>query len=1117
MNMHSRIILRFAPAVLTGLTLLLPPCRAAESAPPVELREESVLLPTYLAAPPDPNPRFYQGRTYQGARATFYPYPVQDRLTDTKADVSYKAVRLENKFIEISVLPELGGRIFTARDKSNGYDFFYRQRVIKPALIGMLGAWISGGVEWNVPHHHRATSFMPVDYTSVTNSDGSKTVWVGETELRHGLKWLVGLTLHPDRSFIEMSMKVFNGTALAHPILFWINPAVHANEKYQVIFPPGTEWAVQHSKPEFASWPVARQVYGGNDYTRGVDISWWKNHASPVSFFAWNCEEDWFGGYDHGKEAGVLQWSDHHVAPGKKFFEWGNGPQGEMWSDVLSDEDGPYLELMAGAWSDNQPDYSWLQPGQSREWKHWWYPIRNMGGVKHANRDAAVNLELANGSARLAINATRELPGAQVRLQSGGRSLFEKSVTISPDQPFSCEVPLDDQAEIEQLRVSLWDAFGDEVLAYQPKKPAGDSMPKPVERPRPPKDYATADELYYTGQRIEQLYSPAFEAAPYYEEILRRDPGDYRANTSLGILLCRQWRWDEAASRLSNAVARATANYIRPKDGEAFYYLGLALQAQGQPDAAFDVFYKAAWSQGWEAPAYFALAQIQCARTNYQEAIDFVDRSLAASGNNIKSLNLKATLLRKSGRLLDAQEGALKTLALDPLNFHALNELSFAQREMGLISEALRTRERLDSLIRGEVQSHLDVSLEYAGQGCWTEAIQVLQRPMKQEGARPMITYALAYCAERSGRLEEASQWYTLASKLSADFCFPGRFEEVTILKAALEHNPRDARAAYYLGNALYDRQPAAATKAWEKSRDLDPAFALAHRNLGLAYAQHEQDVSKAVASLERAVDLNPEDPRLLYELDVQYEAVGAELGKRLDRLSKRQEAVELRDDTTTRLIVLLTAAGQHEEAMRLLRTRHFHNWEGSGELHDIYVNACLRRGVARLQAGKARDALADFEAALEYPRNQEVGRSRRDRRTAEISYYIGTALETLGESEKAAAAYQTAANAPERGASEGRYFKALALQKTGKRDEASPMFERLVQQGLADLKGTSDDVDYFAKFGEKRADRLRLAQAQYLTGLGFLGQGKLDEANARFAEALKLNPCHVGALLAKP
>ena len=135
--------------------------------------EEELTLPTYLVGDKGKNPRFYFGRAYQGAQGRVYPYPMQERLTQERADRTYRAVSLENEYIRTSILPEIGGRIFTALDKTNDYDFIYRQTVIKPALIGMLGAWISGGIEWNVFHHHRASSFMPVDYALAENPEGS--------------------------------------------------------------------------------------------------------------------------------------------------------------------------------------------------------------------------------------------------------------------------------------------------------------------------------------------------------------------------------------------------------------------------------------------------------------------------------------------------------------------------------------------------------------------------------------------------------------------------------------------------------------------------------------------------------------------------------------------------------------------------------------------------------------------------------------------------------------------------------------------------------------------------------------------------------------------------------
>jgi tetratricopeptide (TPR) repeat protein len=1108
----SNSSVRNSLSIAAGIALMAAALPASGSA--VKAREEIVTLPTYLAAPADKNPRFYSGRTYQGAKATFYPYPVSDQMTERREDRKYKALALENKYVEFSVLPELGGRIFTAVDKGNNYDFFYRQHVIKPALIGMLGAWISGGVEYNVPHHHRASSFMPVDHTIVEEPDGSKTIWVGETELRHRLRWILGMTLRPDRSYIEMTVKIFNRTAEAQSFLFWINPAVHANTNYQVLFPPSTEWAVQHGKPEFASWPMARQVYGGTDYTRGVDISWWKNHPSPVSFFAWHCEEDFFGGYDHGRQAGVVQISNHHVSPGKKFFEWGNGPEGEMWTKILSDQDGPYLELMAGSYSDNQPDYSWCEPGEVKVFKHYWYPVRQLGGVKNANTEAAVNLEVTNGIANVAFNTTARHGDALVTLKAGERVFFEKELLIAPDEPFAERIPVPAGSPPESVAASL-SVDGRELVSYKPTKPEGAPMPEPAKRPIAPKDIATAEELYLTGLRIEQLYSPAFDPVPYYMEALKRDSGDYRANTALASLYCRQGRFDEAEPLLRAAIDRATKNYIRSKDCEAQYYLGVVLRTQGKNRAARDAFYRAIWDQAWQTAGYAALAELACAQGNFNEALELVERSLGAGVLNTRANELRISLFRKQGKQAEATTASKQLLATDPLNPRALHELVLMARARGKKAESEVAE--LNRTMRGEVTSYLELAIDYASAGLYPEAIDVLETfqgvAIEPNSINPLVLYYLGAYRDKAGQAEKALAEYKKAAEMPADYCFPHQHEAAPILRRAIEANPQDGRALLYLGNLLFDHQPDKAIAAWEKAVQLEPKSGLVQRNLGLARAQAQKDLPGAIACLEKAVTLNADDSRLLYELDVIYEANGTPLEKRLDLLEQRQQTVSKRDDTLTRRVILLTASGKVDAAMRILREHHFHNWEGNSGLHDVYVDACFRSGTLRLRSGKTADALEDFQAALLYPANQEVGKGRREQRVAQSQYLIGVALEKQGNMTNAQAAFTRAAGAREGGTSEVQYYKGLALQRTGKADEAEKLFSSLVRQGEEELSRETEAVDYFAKFGEKRAERLRHAQGHFAAGLGALGLGKKEEAQNRFKKALELHPAHLGAI----
>ncbi|MBZ5515122.1 MAG: DUF5107 domain-containing protein [Acidobacteriia bacterium] len=1087
---------------------------ATRSPSPVHAWEESVVIPTYRVEEPDCAPLFFSGRAYQGAKSAIYPYATLDQVTDIREDRTYRAVYLENQFIKLCVLPEIGGRIFWAVDKTNGYDFFYHQHVVKPALVGMLGAWICGGVEWNVPHHHRATTFMPVDCTLEEQPDGSKTIWVGETELRHRMRWSVSLTLYPERSYIEAGARLFNRTPLAHSFLFFTNFAVHAGESYQVIFPPRTQIAAAHGKGQFSHWPISHSVFDGVDYTRGVDVSWWKNHPAPISWFAWHCEEDFFGGYDHGRQAGVVHVADHHVVCGKKFWEWGTGAEGALWHQILTETDGPYLELLAGAYSDNLPDYTWIQPYEVKAWKQYWYPLRGIGGVKNANLDAAVNLDVSsNGVAGFGFNATTEYRSAQAVLEAGEQVLVRETIDIGPEKPYWKEIPLPARTDPQSLKAVLLDSAGKELAAYSPVKASEVPMPEPVKPPPAPQDVKTIEELYLTGLRLEQFHNPVTEPYPYYEEALRRDPGHTRTNTQLGILYCQRGKFREAEGKLATALRRLNYNHTNPRDGEASYYLGVALEGQGKYDSAYEAYFQAAWSAAWSAASYYALARLAARKADFAKALELVEASISTNGRNWEARDLRAAILRRQGNYPEAARTARQVLAADPLDFWAGNELYLAQVDAGEKAEAEQTLQTLTLRMHGEVQSYLEVAVDYGDAGLWDDALELLARFVNtvrdKSSVYPMVYYYLAYASDQLGKREDASDYCRLASQAPSDYCFPFRLESIPVLRRAMEVNPRDARAPYYLGNLLYDLQPEEAICAWEKARAMDDSLALVHRNLGLAYWRSHNDLPAALKSLERAVALAPSNARFTYELDVVSEAANVAPEKRLHRLEGNQPGVLRRDDAVSREVRLYVLLEQYDKALAILTTRHFHAWEGGGEIHDIYVDAHLRKGERLLQQGQYRQALSEFEAARAYPQNLEVGEPYRDPRLAEIAYYIGLAQEALGES-AARQSFEQAAAVTGTGGLENRYYQGLALKKLGRSEEASRLFDELLQVGK-ELEGRAD-LDYFVKFGERQSDPERLTRAHYLQGLGFLGRGQTESGKSEFRTVLGINASHLGA-----
>jgi tetratricopeptide (TPR) repeat protein len=1093
----------------------------AADATPVKVWEEDVVIPTYLAGPPDPNPMFYFGRAYQGAEGRVYPYPLYDTLTGKKEDITYKIVYLENEYIKIGVLPEIGGRIFSALDKTNNYNFFYTQHVVKPALIGMIGAWISGGVEWNIPHHHRTTGWLPSQYRMEDGPDGGKTVWVGELELRHRMRWAVGLTLYPGKSYLETSVRVLNRTPLVNSFLCFANVAVHVNENYQVIFPPGTQYVTYHAKREFTTWPIATTRYNGADFTKGVDVSWYKNHIQSNSMFAWNYEDDFFAGYDHGKQAGTMSVADHHVVPGKKLWTWGSGPAGRLWDKILTDDDGPYIELMVGAYSDNQPDYSWIQPYEVKKFKQYWYPFRDIGGVKNANLDAAVNLDVSkDGTATLGFCTTSARKGATILLKAGDTILLEEKTDIAPGKAYVKQVALPAGLDEHDLRASL-SADDRELVAYSPVKLKPAPMPKSVKPPLEPQDIKTNEELYLTGLRIDQFHNPSLEPDPYWEEALKRDPGDVRVNTAMGILYIKRARFEDAEKCLQKALERLTDKYTSPKDGEPFYYLGVALKAQGKNDTAYDNFYKATWSAAWQAPAYYSLAEIACLRGDLKTALELLDRALEANALNTRALNLKAAILRHMGRNDEALAQTAAVAKIDPLDVRMLAERCLADGQS-------QSRRELLSILQEFPAVGLETAVEFGNAGFWDDGAVVLIQLIlaAPDKISPLTYYYLGFFAEKQGHDYKAKEYYRLGSTMSPDFVFPFQTEAIPVLRRAMEVNPNDARAPYYLGNLLFDWQPEEAIKLWEKSVSLDDNMPIVHRNLAIAYSHQDKGIDKAIAELEKAISLSDNYPMHFFELDQLYELAGTPPEKRLAMLENHHAAVLKRDDALSREIGLKIFMGKYAEAIELMTGRQFNVWEGGARfsVFDYWTDAHLLRGHENFAAKKYTEALADYQAAIDFPATLQVAKTRRGGRVAEVSYWIATAYEALGDQEKAKTSFQeSAAESPRAGQDDVlpssdrsvlSFYRALSLKKLGDSDKAAAVFQQLVASGNNSLdRGSS--ADFFSKFGERQSQLSRVASAHYIVGLGRLGLGETQKAKDQFNQALKTKPDHLGAKIA--
>lgn len=1088
-----------------------------QSADSVRAYAETIFIPTYGIGEPDKNPMFLEKRVYQGSSGVVYPYPVIDRVFDEKTDKPYLGLWLENRYLRILILPELGGRIQMAQDKTNGYQFIYYNRVIKPALVGLAGPWISGGIEFNWPQHHRPSTFDAVDWRIVENADGSKTIWCSEIERMFFTKGMHGATLYPDRAYLELSVQLYNRTSEPQTFLWWANPAVHVNDDYQSVFPPDVHAVMDHGKRDVSDFPIATGTYYKVNYAPGTDISRYKNIPVPTSYMAHHSDFDFLGDYDHGAQAGMLHIADHHVVPGKKQWTWGNGDFGRAWDRQLTDEDGPYIELMCGAFTDNQPDFSWLMPGEEKCFTQIFMPYRNIGPATNANKDAVVHLDIGGGAANIGVYVTQPR-ACRVVLDVQGKSVWEKTAALSHEQTLSESVPLPPDTLPTQVTLRVLDADGQSLITFTPLPPSTETIPSPATPARAPQDIASNEELFLNGLHLEQYRHATYAPEPYYEEALRRDPGDSRCNNAMGLLLYRRGKFAAAEPFFRHAIERLTVRNPNPYDGEPYYNLGLVLKLQGRFTEAFDAFYKAVWNAAYAAPAYFELARLAARAGDLNQALDLVNHSLAHNASHRQALHLKIALLRHLGDTSAAVRAAEHALESDPLDVGILRE-----------RQVLTSDDAFQQFIRANGDTCTAVALDYMHAGLFDDAIALFDTAPKTD---PLVLYFKGYCQHLQGDSDGANGTLKSAAAQSPDYCFPHRLESVLALENAIAHNPTDARAPYYLGNFWYaHRRYDEAIECWEQARALDPNFATAHRNLGLAYFNKRQDAERANAAYERAFELNPQDARVFFELDQLAKKRNVSPQARLARLEQYLDLVARRDDLTIEYITLLNIAGRYDDAYTALMERQFHPWEGGeGKTTGQYVTSLAAQGNALIEKGEFQKAIERLQLALTYPPNLGEGKLVNAQEN-NIYYALGRAYGGLGDEAKARESFERAATGLGEPTSamyyndqppDMIYYQGMARQALGDVQGAHEIFQKLVDYGQAHL---NDEVqmDYFAVslptflvFDEDLNGRSRI-HCHYMTGLGELGLGDLDAARTDFNCVLALDANHQGALWHMP
>ncbi|MCI4656904.1 DUF5107 domain-containing protein [Cryobacterium zhongshanensis] len=1022
---------------------------------------EDVDILTYEPGAPDLFPMFFDHRVYQGSDGKVYPLPFVDRIESRPVVKAWHAIHLENRWVRLMLLPELGGRIHIGYDKTRDYDFFYRNNVIKPALVGLGGPWVSGGVEFNWPQHHRPGTYLPVETSIERSGDGSVTVWHSDLDPLQRMRGTHGVRLRPSESSVEVTARLFNRTDEQQTFLWWANVAAAVHADYQSFFPSDVRYVADHARRAITGFPRADRPYYGVDYpalaeerTDADRIDLYSNIPVPTSYMVTDTADEFFGGYDHRAGAGFVHWAEHDIAPGKKQWTWGDGSIGRAWDRQLTDADGPYVELMAGVFTDNQPDFSYLAPGETREFSQFWYPIQDIGAADQASRTAALSVTVDDGRVSIGVASARELT-VVVRVERDDAVLLEHAAPVGPGLPIQVHVDVPGCASRDELVVRVLHDSA-ELVAWRRHTPIV-GEPWLATAPAAPGDLDSVDELLLTAQHLIQYRHPTHAATPYLERVLELDPADSRANIALAEIAHAAGDYELSLRRLDVAAARITRRNLNPRSGELFYRRSLSLERLGRYDEAAADFVKSTWDGAYALAGGLGAARSLLRNGQIAAGLEHATAAVATDPRNTTAQGLRVLALRRLGRA-DAAAAALEDArAADPLD--------------PFLNAIAGDLDVVDS------RTYLTVAYEFARVGETDAALHWASRAA-QEGASvfgnaaPVAHYLRAQLLEGFGRSAEAAVERDRARAVDRSLAFPAGLDDADVLRNAIRQaessGSADGVALGLLGSWLMGaRLGADARDVLESAVAAGPDDAVVLRNTAIAVVNAGGDPDRAAGHLDRAVAVAGPLPRLLFERDQLARLRGIASLDRLAVLEGCGADLLARDDLALAYAELLLDAGRTTEADALLTQREFQPFEGGeGQVLAAFDRATIAVA-AHLVTSDPRAAAALLDGGIEPPRNLGEGRHPAGP-LAERLVAAGDAHRAAGDEQTARARWEQARTAggplavAPRPARLDDYWIGVAHLRLGERADADTTWDAL--EATADALGVAASApDYFA------------------------------------------------------
>jgi len=904
----------------------------------VKVWQGSITLPTYEEGQPDPNPPFDAYSTNQFS----YPYTLRTNLTGEKDDHTWRAVFLENKYLKCTVLPDIGGHVYTCVDKISGQPMFYANPSIKKAEIGYRGAWAAFGIEFNFPVSHNWVSMSPVDFAFGAHPDGSASVWVGNIDRVYGMQWRVELVLRPNSTLLEERVTLYNRSDVRHRYYWWNNAGIQVWDDSQVEYP--MKFVASHGFTDVYYWPIAPD---------GKDLSIIRNQTDgPVSFFVHGSHEPFMGIWNPKTQTGTVHYAEYSELPAKKIWSWGADADGLAWRKALSDNDSAYVEVQVGLFR-NQETYAYLDPGQTIRFSEYWMPVRGTGGISRANKVGVVAFRSNGMSVSAALNVNERIPGAQVRLLQNGHVLWRETVDLTPEKTWSHSVIVQDQAA--KVSFELKDGGGKPLLQHTDGKYDWDEESSINVGPQrtyslPEAGSRTVDDWIQFGTD-QELNGKTVLALETYQEALAKNPGSLTLQMAAGRLAASLQHYGEAERLLTAVQERDTSG------AEAAYYLGIAEDGLGHEREALAAYEVAFRQAGFRARAALRIGELRARQGDQQDAQRFLGAAVEAAPRDERAAEELGASLRAAGDAAQADRLAHLGLEMDPTS-EILKEETGAPDLSHLAADPYRV---------------LRVADEYMNLGLYQKALMVLERTYPEVAAdqsepgsvlpqqHPLVLYYAAYCKARLG--QDAIQNWQAAERLSPILVFPTSPTDEVVLEAALQANRNDATAHALLGTLLFSKglyDPG--IEHWTEAKRLSPKLLVLDAETGKAWLHIKGDPARALISFKEGLENDPTNADIYVGLDEAMSLTGVSAKERAATLGRFPAAVGavpvmMPANLVYQLALTRAEAKQYEGALALFKDRFLPSAEGGVRADQVQFEIELMQADSEAASGRCNEA----------------------------------------------------------------------------------------------------------------------------------------------------------------